>query len=82
VGQVSFQMGFRNGMYAFTAAVLGGIGKLPGAVLGGLVIGVVYAFAAYFGLQDWESAIVFGMLIVLLVFRPTGLLGSSAKEKV
>jgi len=82
VGQVGFQMGFKNGLYAFTAAVLGGIGKLPGAVLGGLVIGAVYAFASYAGLQDWESAIVFGILIVILVFRPTGLLGSSAKEKV
>jgi branched-chain amino acid transport system permease protein len=82
VGQVGFQMGFRNGMYAFTAAVLGGIGKLPGAVMGGMVIGVVYAFAGYLGLQDWESAIVFSMLILILVFRPTGLLGASAKEKV
>lgn len=82
VGQVDFQMGFRNGLYAFTAAVLGGIGKLPGAVLGGLVIGAVYSFAGYFGLQAWESAIVFGILIVILVFRPTGLLGSSSKEKV
>jgi branched-chain amino acid transport system permease protein len=82
VGQVDFQMGFKNGLYAFTAAVLGGIGNLPGAVLGGLVIGAVYSFAGYFGLQAWESAIVFGILIVILVFRPTGLLGSSAKEKV
>jgi branched-chain amino acid transport system permease protein len=82
VGQVDFQMGFKNGLYAFTAAVLGGIGKLPGAVLGGLVIGVVYSFAGYFGLQAWESAIVFSILIVILVFRPTGLLGSTAREKV
>ena len=50
--------------------------------LGGLVIGVVYSFAGYFGLQAWESAIVFGILIVILVFKPTGLLGSSAQEKV
>jgi branched-chain amino acid transport system permease protein len=82
VGQVGFQMGFKNGLYAFTAAVLGGIGNLPGAVLGGLIIGVVYAFAGYFGLQAWESAIVFSILIVILVFRPTGLLGSTAREKV
>jgi branched-chain amino acid transport system permease protein len=82
VGQIDFQMGFKNGLYAFTAAVLGGIGNLPGAVLGGLVIGAVYSFAGYFGLQAWESAIVFGILIVILVFRPTGLLGSAAKEKV
>jgi branched-chain amino acid transport system permease protein len=82
VGQIDFQMGFKNGLYAFTAAVLGGIGNLPGAVLGGLVIGAVYSFAGYFGLQAWESAIVFGILIVILVFRPTGLLGTAAKEKV
>jgi branched-chain amino acid transport system permease protein len=82
VGQIDFQMGFKNGLYAFTAAVLGGIGNLPGAVLGGLVIGAVYSFAGYFGWQAWESAIVFGILIVILVFRPTGLLGSAAKEKV
>jgi branched-chain amino acid transport system permease protein len=82
IGQVDFQMGFKNGLYAFTAAVLGGIGNLPGAVLGGLVIGAIYSFAGYFGLQAWESAIVFGILIVILVFRPTGLLGSPGREKV
>jgi branched-chain amino acid transport system permease protein len=82
VGQVDYQMGFKNGLYAFTAAVLGGIGKLPGAVLGGLIIGVVYSLAGYLGIQKWESALVFGILILILVFRPTGLLGSPAKEKV
>jgi branched-chain amino acid transport system permease protein len=79
---VSFSMGFRPGIAAFTAAVLGGIGNIPGAVLGGLVIGLVRAFSdQYIGAQ-WQPAVLFGMLIVILVFRPQGLLGSTAREKV
>ena len=69
-------MGYQNGLYAFTAAVLGGIGNIPGAVLGGLVIGLVRAFSdQYIGAQ-WQPAVVFGILIVILVFRPSGLLGA------
>ncbi len=79
---INFQMGYQSGLYAFTAAVLGGIGNIPGAVLGGLVIGLVRALGtAYIG-ERWTSAMVFGMLILILVFRPTGLLGRTAKEKV
>jgi branched-chain amino acid transport system permease protein len=75
-------MGFQNGLYAFTAAVLGGIGSIPGAVLGGLLIGLVRSLgSAYIG-EKWTSALVFGILIVILIFRPAGLLGSQAKEKV
>ena len=82
INTISFQMGFQTGLYAFTAAVLGGIGKLPGAVLGGLVLGLVRALgSAYLG-EKWTSALVFAILIVLLVFRPAGLLGSPRKEKV
>jgi branched-chain amino acid transport system permease protein len=82
VNTVSFQMGFQNGLYAFTAAVLGGIGNIPGAVLGGLVIGLVRALGtAYIG-ETWTSALVFAVLIVILVFRPSGLLGSRVREKV
>ena len=70
---ISYQMGFQNGLYAFTAAVLGGIGNIPGAVLGGLVIGLVRSFgSAYIG-ETWTAALVFVMLIVVLVFRPSGL---------
>lgn len=82
INTISFQMGFTNGLYAFTAAVLGGIGSIPGAVLGGLMIGLVRSLgSAYIG-EKWTSALIFAILIVILVFRPSGLLGSHAKEKV
>lgn len=82
INTISFQMGFQNGLYAFTAAVLGGIGSIPGAVLGGILIGLVRSLgSAYIG-ERWTSALIFGVLIVILVFRPSGLLGSQAKEKV
>ncbi len=82
VGTVKFDMGYQNGLYAFTAAVLGGIGRLPGAVLGGLIIGLVSAYGSGFGDERWNGALIFGILIVILVFRPTGLLGSPVREKV
>ena len=75
-------MGFQNGLYAFTAAVLGGIGRIPGAVLGGVIIGLVRAFGSAYVGSSWADALVFGILIVILVFRPTGLLGSPVREKV
>lgn len=79
---IDYQMGFQNGLYAFTAAVLGGIGNIPGAVLGGLVIGVVGELGkAYLGAK-WSEALIFGILIVILLFRPTGLLGARTREKV
>jgi uncharacterized protein YbjT (DUF2867 family) len=79
---VDYQMGFQNGLYAFTAAVLGGIGNIPGAVLGGLVIGIVGELGkAYLGAK-WSEALIFGILIVILLFRPTGLLGARTREKV
>jgi branched-chain amino acid transport system permease protein len=82
INTVSYQMGFTNGLYAFTAAVLGGIGNIPGAVLGGLVIGLARAFgSAYIG-ERWSSALVFVILIAILVFRPAGLLGSRTRDKV
>lgn len=82
VGTLKYDMGFQNGLYAFTAAVLGGIGRIPGAVLGGLIIGLVrYYGSAYVG-ESWTGALVFGILILILVFRPTGLLGSPTREKV
>jgi branched-chain amino acid transport system permease protein len=79
---VDYQMGFQNGLYAFTAAVLGGVGNIPGAVLGGLLIGVVGELSkAYLGAK-WSEAVIFGILIVILLFRPTGLLGARTREKV
>jgi branched-chain amino acid transport system permease protein len=82
INTINYQIGYQNGLYAFTAAVLGGIGNIPGAVLGGLVIGLVRAFGdQYIGAQ-WQPAVLFGMLIVILVFRPAGLLGAHTPEKV
>lgn len=82
VGTVKFDMGYQNGLYAFTAAVLGGIGRLPGAVLGGLIIGLVSAYGSAYVGERWNGALIFGILILILVFRPTGLLGTTAREKV
>jgi branched-subunit amino acid ABC-type transport system permease component len=79
---IGFQMGFLNGLYAFTAAVLGGIGSVPGAVVGGLVIGLVRALSSLLVGERWTGAVVFGILIVILVFRPEGLLGRRTVDKV
>ena len=76
INTVSYQMGFQNGLYAFTAAVLGGIGNIPGAVLGGLVIGLARSFGSGYVGERWTSALVFVILIAILVFRPSGLLGT------
>jgi branched-chain amino acid transport system permease protein len=82
INTINYQMGYQNGLYAFTAAVLGGIGNIPGAVLGGLGIGLVRALSdQYIGAQ-WQPAVLFGMLIAILVFRPSGLLGAVGREKV
>ncbi len=83
-GQVRYDTGFQLGLIAFTAAVLGGIGNLPGAVLGALCIGFIQAFNE--GLSwhspgsDWTQSIVFSILILILVFRPEGLLGERTPE--
>jgi branched-chain amino acid transport system permease protein len=75
--------GFTYGLYAFTAAVFGGIGNIPGAALGGLLIGVVAAVSdGYFsGTVSWTQIMIFAILIFVLVFRPTGLLGMRVPEK-
>ena len=82
VNTISYQIGFQNGLYAFTAAVLGGIGNIPGAVLGALIIGLVTSLGSFYVGERWTSALVFAILIVILVFRPSGLLGSRTREKV
>lgn len=79
---VGYQMGFQNGVYAFTAAVLGGIGNIPGAVLGGIVIGLVRSLGSKYAGEEWSEALVFAILIVILLFRPAGLLGARTREKV
>ena len=82
INTIQFQMGYKTGLYAFTAAVLGGIGNIPGAVLGGVVIGLVRSLGIGYVSQHWVDALIFGILIVILVFRPTGLLGVRTREKV
>ncbi len=79
---IYFQMGYRAGIDAFTAAVLGGIGSLPGAVLGGLLIGLVRAFSDQYLETRWTNVMVFTILILVLVFQPSGLLGAKQREKV
>jgi branched-chain amino acid transport system permease protein len=79
---VGYQMGFQNGVYAFTAAVLGGIGNIPGAVLGGIVIGLVRSLGSGYVGEKWSESLIFVILIVILIFRPTGLLGARTREKV
>ncbi len=81
---VQFDTGFKLGLFAFTAAVLGGIGNLPGAVLGAVCIGMIEQFNN--GLTwhtpgtDWTNSLIFAILILILVFRPEGLLGERTPE--
>ena len=86
ITNIRYTEGFRVGLIAFTAAVLGGIGNLPGAVLGGLVIGFVESFNNGLGWHapgsDWTQSIIFAILILILVFRPEGLLGERTPEGV
>jgi branched-chain amino acid transport system permease protein len=79
---VGYQMGFQTGLYAFTAAVLGGIGNIPGAMLGGIVIGLVRSLGSAYAGEQWSEALIFGILIVILIFRPNGILGARTREKV
>ncbi len=81
-GTTWFLNGFSAGLKAFTAAVLGGIGNLAGAMLGGFLIGIIESFTTQFISDQWSNVVVFGVLIVVLVVRPKGLLGESLPEKV
>jgi branched-chain amino acid transport system permease protein len=80
--QVYHFMGFTAGLKGFTAAVCGGIGNIPGAMLGGLVLGIVESIGVGFISSEYKDLIAFGFLILLLLFRPQGLLGVKAPEKV
>ena len=94
-GSTIFSIGFTIGLVAFTAAVLGGIGNIVGAMLGGLLIGIIqslttlipdstqtHGFGLPLGGLAWASAVVFAILILILVFRPSGLLGQQTPDKV
>ena len=78
---VVFVMGFTAGLRAFTSAVLGGIGNIVGAMLGGLLIGLVAALSDQYIETRWTNAVVFGILVIILVFRPSGLLGEDVGQK-
>ncbi|MBT6801865.1 MAG: branched-chain amino acid ABC transporter permease LivH, partial [Rhodospirillales bacterium] len=81
-GVIDFYIGFLVGLKAFTAAVLGGIGSLPGAMLGGVIIGLVEAFWSAYFTAEYKDVAAFSILVLVLIFRPTGLLGRPEVEKV
>jgi branched-chain amino acid transport system permease protein len=81
-GNINFLMGWSYGLKAFTAAVLGGIGNIPGAMVGGLLLGVLEALGAAYISTSWKDAIAFCVLIAVLIVRPTGILGERVAEKV
>ncbi len=81
LGQTQFTIGFFAGLKAFTAAVLGGIGNTVGAALGGMIIGFIEVGAVVVGVPRWSEALVFGVLIIVLVLRPSGLLGVPLGER-
>lgn len=81
-GSFDFSIGFITGVKAFTAAVLGGIGSLPGAMLGGIILGMSESLFSGFVNTDYKDVFAFSLLVLVLIFRPSGLLGKPAVEKV
>jgi branched-chain amino acid transport system permease protein len=81
-GSFDFFVGFVTGIKAFTAAVLGGIGSLPGAMLGGILLGLAESLFSGFVNSDYKDVFAFGLLVAILIFRPSGLLGKPVVEKV
>lgn len=79
---ISFNMGWNYGLKAFTATILGGIGNIPGAMLGGLLLGIVESLLSGYVSGAWKDVFVFIMLIAVLIFKPTGILGEKVAEKV
>jgi branched-subunit amino acid ABC-type transport system permease component len=79
--QVVFDLGFKAGLLAFTSAVLGGIGNVVGAMLGGFLIGLIQTLSDQYIATQWTNAVIFGILVAILVFRPSGLLGEDVGQK-
>ncbi|PID76540.1 MAG: branched-chain amino acid ABC transporter permease LivH [Deltaproteobacteria bacterium] len=82
IGQINFYIGFLAGIKAFTAAVLGGIGSIPGAVLGSMVLGLTESFATGYVSSDYEDVFAFSLLVLILIFKPSGILGKAENQKV
>ena len=82
IGQINFYIGFIAGIKAFVAAVLGGIGSIPGAVLGSLVLGWTESFFTGYVSSDYEDVFAFLFLVFILIFKPSGIMGRSEQEKV
>ncbi|HMX54509.1 MAG TPA: branched-chain amino acid ABC transporter permease LivH, partial [Plasticicumulans sp.] len=82
IGKINPFIGFVVGVKAFTAAVLGGIGSIPGAMLGGVLLGLTETFASAFLPTEYKDVVAFSLLVLVLLFRPTGLLGKPDIEKV
>jgi branched-chain amino acid transport system permease protein len=80
--QINFTMGWVYGLKAFTATILGGIGNIPGAMVGGILLGILEALTAGYISAAWKDVFVFAALMLMLIFRPTGLLGEKIAEKV
>jgi branched-chain amino acid transport system permease protein len=80
-GSFDFTLGWVFGLKAFVAAILGGIGNIPGAVLGGMILGIVESLGAGYGSSQWKDVIAYLLLILILIVRPTGLLGERVAEK-
>ncbi|MCR5562489.1 MAG: branched-chain amino acid ABC transporter permease [Desulfovibrio sp.] len=81
-GQIDFVMGWGYGLKAFIAAILGGIGNIPGAMLGGFLLGIIETLAAGYIAIAWKDAIAFCVLILILIIRPTGILGERTADKL
>ena len=81
-GNVQYNMGYLFGIKAFTAAVIGGIGSIPGAMLGGLLLGVLEAIGTQFLGSSWKDVFAFGLLILILILKPNGLLGKTEIERM
>lgn len=79
---ITFNMGWQYGLYAFVAAIMGGIGNIPGAMIGGMLLGLFNAFIAGYVSSTWSDAFTFILLIFILIVRPTGILGERVAEKV
>jgi branched-chain amino acid transport system permease protein len=80
-GVTVFTLGFYAGLFAFTAAVLGGIGNTTGAAFGGFIIGFIQVIASVYGYGVWSEVVVFSALVLVLVFRPTGIFGQRLGER-